>query len=142
MEKSWIDAARRVAEVDKALVEEFGFDLNENNLNYVCNGLNRSTFPKTGNWLSSRIKWHRAGLGIWDFFMESSSVPEPEEGGHIVLTRETKTHKISLRCTIMESHLQVKSEIGELSIDDVMRYSKVCGRAILFLDGMQVQIKS
>lgn len=142
MEKSWLDAERRVGSFGKALVEEFGFDVNENNLNYVCNGLTRSTFPKAGNWDSDSVKWHRAGLGVWDFFKNVSSVQEPTEGDTVVLTRESKTHRISLRCAVLESHLQTKSEIGELSMGDVATYSSVCGRAVLLLEGIQIQIKS
>lgn len=139
MERAWVTAQ---AEARKAKVEkEFGFNLNETNLNIVCNGKHRRNFPTEGLWRSPGFKWSRVGLGIWDFLMSRVDIPPPEEGNSFSLTRETDRHIVTLQCTVIESHLQTKSEIGSLSEEDVPSYSKVCGRAVLQLDKLLIMLK-
>jgi hypothetical protein len=142
MERSWLEALTKVSKHDPALATDFHFNLTEINLNIVYNGLNRSTFPKTDIWRSPRIKWHRAGLGVWDFFMENSSVDKPMEDDIVTLVRETDKYIVALKCKVLEAHLQTKEELGELSADSVSKYSIVCGRALLILEGMKIQLKS
>jgi hypothetical protein len=138
MNKKWNEVEDDLRVKFPDVVSKFNFDKNETNINIICNGLNRTSFYKTEIWTSQNIKWYRVGLGIWDFLLSTASIRCPEEDDIITLSRKDKPYIVEIKCKVLESHLQTKEEIGSLSVDDKVIYSKVCGRALLQLETVRI----
>lgn len=135
MESSWLKAYEFVNRCYPHCVQEFGFDLLNDDLNYICNGMNRNTFHQSQLWVSRDVKWRRVGLGVFDFLRKNTRVPLPDTDDTIDLQRTVGFDCITMRCIVQEIHLQQKEELGELmAMDgDKPAISSVCGRAVLLL---------
>jgi hypothetical protein len=136
MEKQWLLASEILTKTHISLAL-FGFDIVEEDISYLCNGLTRKTFPKTGQWKSPSVRWVRAGLIVWDFLLFTSSV-EMTEGQVVLLTRDEERWRVQLTCRVLEAHVQTRMELGDLIYSDVQSYSRVCGRAVLALEKIEV----
>jgi hypothetical protein len=134
MEKEWHLATKVLRKINPVLVTMFGFDNVEEDINIVCNGLTKKNFPKKDVWTSQNARWVRAGLVVWDYLQKSSV----EENQVFAMTRDVGDWRLVLMCKVVEVHLQTRDELSGLMFSDVQQFSKVCGRAVLAIEKIEI----
>lgn len=136
MDTSWIKAAQQVAAKNVEWVAMFGFELNDDDLNYIVNNKTRLTFDKEDIWESPHIRWHREGLSVWDMLIASTKFNFPEEGSIVEMHRDIGRVGITMWCRITEIHRQSREELG--SYVETVSYSLVTARCILEFIKMEI----
>lgn len=114
----------------------FNFDLDREDLNRVVNNKTRLNFEKTDIWTSPHIRWHREGLGVWDFLLASRKITPPAEGDIVVISRSIKDAHIEMTCRLLEVHMQSKDVLGHYV--ESLRYSVVTGRCVMEFVKMKI----
>ena len=131
---SWLrirDILLQTPNIDSDVQAEFD---NMEEVDYRKSEINVRNFPCQNLWESNNYKWHKAGLGVFDYKYKPGKPRIPlYPDDKVVLHRTAGRKKITLRCKVVSASIQDKDEIGEAE-----RYSSVCGRAVLECTGISI----
>ena len=138
MELSWAQAEQLVAQHEPALMVPFDFDRMDDT-SFFYSGLTRYVFPKTDVWNSPGIHWVRVGLGVFDFKLATTHVPEPE--GLVTMKKRVGDTVVKMTVNVTEVYMQTQ-EMGLSAIFDEEHVgaSSVCGRAVMSFVAFEVGI--
>lgn len=115
---------------NSTIISDFNFDKNDQ-VHRILGMYNYRTFPNKGAWTSPHILWQRVGLGIFEFKLIKTTIPQ--KGDIVVLTKTVNRRRMELKCKVVQAHLRSRNEVGTVSISGIPSYSKSCGKCVLDL---------